>query len=371
MKNLLKGIIPIAVLLFGLVAMLVLSTMGKSAEKSAVDALIVTVNVQEIQVSPQHAMISGRGVSRAAHSVELTPTVVGVIVSTSPELMPGGLFKRGDALAKIDPKSYQASVATAQSNLANARLNLEVELGRTQTAKREWSLLGKAGESPDLASRRLHLEAAEGASKAAEAALAAAERDLRHTSIRAPFDGVIASESLEVGQLVSSSRPVATLIDMTELWVEMSVPVERVNDFSLPGSVVTVTSSLSDGGEILRTGEALRLVGQLDQNTRTATLLVSIPNANTGDIPLLPGAMVSLGIRGKKIPGIAILPRKSVTETGLVWLLVEGALASKSVTIAWGESDTVAVKGLSTGDQVIISTLTNPVEGTHARLNTQ
>ena len=361
-----KRLLPLPIFAFGVVGMLGLSSLASTAERGAPESTALAVRVLEVSQAVQPARVEATGTTQAARMVSLVPQVAGPVVDVSPKLMPGGRFDEGEVLARIDATPYKAAKAAAEATLAKAELALKLEEGRVQTAQREWQLLGKEGTSPDLAARKLHLAAALADVEAARTALDKAKEDLGRTALRAPFAAIVTSESLELGQVVASS-PVATLVGTDALWVPVAIPVERIADLEVPGSRARVTHELGNV-DVERWGEVLQVNGTLDAATRTASVLVRVDQPFEGELPLLPGALVTVVIEGKPVADATSIPRSTLHRGDTVWVADGGVLAARTVTALWGDTETVAVRGLQNGDQVVTSHLALPIDGTRVEI---
>jgi len=357
-----KRLLPIPLFGAGVLGMLGLSSLGRTAERGDAEAQSLPVRVVQVEQQEVPSRIAATGTTQAARQVTLVPQVAGAVVEVSPELMPGGRFERGEVLARIDATPYRAALASAEATLARAELALKLEEGRVETALREWELLGKEGTSTTLASRELHLAAARADVAAASAGVDKARSDLGHTALRAPFAAIVTSESLELGQVVGGGA-VATLVGTDALWVPVAVPVERLADLELPGSAAQVTHELGDQSVTVR-GRALHVNGVLDPATRTASVLVEVAQPYDAELPLLPGALVNVVLEGRSVHDATSIPRVALHGGDTVWVADGGVLGARAVATLWGDVESVAVRGLAAGDQVVVSHLALPVEGT-------
>lgn len=364
-------VLPGAIVVLGLFCAGVMIVSKPAAERSQPAAMIAEVTVRPVEATTRNASIQGTGQVRAAQSVRLTPQIQGSIVSVAPGLAPGSRFAKGDVLASIDARDYRAAVAAQEQAVAQAELNLATEISRGELAKKEWLVLGKQGQAGDLTLRLPHLHAAEKGLEAAQAALEQARANLARTQIRAPFNGILTEESLEVGQLVGPNVPVATINGTDAFWVDVSMPVEKLDGISFPngeqpGSAVEVVQKLGAGKEVIREGRVLQLGGQLDPQSRTATVLVEIPDpfAISG-LPMLPGASVTVGIDGKAMQDTWEIEREFVDQGTFVWMVDrEGALRRRTIEVAWRTPTSVIVSGgIEDGDRLVVSPLILPVDG--------
>ena len=131
-----------------------------------------------------------------AESVTLQPQVGGEIVSVSDDLEPGGLFRSGDELLRIDPRDYELAVLQRESEVAQAQSSLRLEQGQQTIAKREFEILNESMQDDDreLVLRKPQLESVRAQLALAKAKLEQAKLDLQRSRIRAPFNAIVKSK---------------------------------------------------------------------------------------------------------------------------------------------------------------------------------
>ena len=127
---------------------------------------------------------------------------------TTTDFRPGGFFQKGDLLLKIEDVDLVTMEAEARANLRRVELQLIQERELAKQAKiewgdRDWSL------ASDLVKRIPQIEKAEAETRAAEARLTQATRDLNRSQVRAPFEGRILKTMADVGQQVGSGASAA------------------------------------------------------------------------------------------------------------------------------------------------------------------
>lgn len=374
-------ILPLLIVGAGAVAARGLLSLKASAARRPPASIATQVDVVTVTSADSVAMVTGTGMVKPALEITLIPEVSGRVTSVSPSLVPGGRFKKGQVIAKIDARDYELIIRQQQSQVRRAELDLKLEAGRQKIAKREWELLGDNGESaPELALRKPHFAAAKWSLDAAQSGLERAQLALERTVLRAPFNAVVMSESLDVGQVVGPGTRAAHLIGTDRFRVEVSVPVERIPMLAIPelnatvGSVATVVQRLGDDTQVERTGRVLRLLGELDHQTRTAQLLLAVDDpleASEGGPPLLPGAYVKVSIDGRPTPGMFSVPRSSVHDGHRVWTVdSQSNLQRRDVRIRWTTNGTAFVTGdLADGDRVVTTPLSLPIVGMAVQVN--
>ncbi len=359
---------PLFILVGVLVAAVLFLTKSRDA-RSEVERKVPLVEVVAPEMGTFSARIPTTGVVEPSQQIVVMPQVSGAIVYVSEELVPGGRASRGTALARVDPRDYELAIDQETSRVRQAELDLQLELGRQDIAEREWQLLGGEGE-PDLALRRPHLASAEQALASARGSLERAELALSRTALRAPFDAVVLSESVDVGQVVGPSSQVAVLAGTDAAWLRVPVAVEDLARIEIPGARAEIVQTYA-GAEHLREGRVIRLEGQLDAASRTATLLVEVPeplDPPGGGLPLLFGSFVEVIVEGVEVE-VARVPRGAV-EDGIATVAdAEDQLQLREVQRGWtDEDDAYLLGGLVQGDRVVVSSLRFPVEGMALRI---
>lgn len=383
MKRVLRIVIPLVILVIGAVALVTLTRMKSGAVRDRPEEAAPVVQVVTVSPETAAAQVRATGVVRPAQEVSVSPEVGGRIIWQADELVPGGRFRQGEVMARIDPRDYQMSVNEEQSRVDQARLDLQTERARQRIARKEWEMLGKDPKSRDssLALRKPHVETAREAVSSAQSAAARARLQVQRTYLRAPFDAFVDEESVEVGQVVQPGTPLLTLIGTEELWVTVSMPVEELGALRLPaqghpGSRVTVVQNLAGGNDVVRQGHVERLASSLDPETRTAQVLVTVPrpfDVEEGALPLLPGAFVDVLVEGRAMENVYRVPRAAITEGDLVWIVDDAdTLQRRQLEIAWKQPDAVyASAGLGPGDRVVTTPLALPVAGMKVRVSAE
>ncbi len=368
-----KTLLPTGIVLGGaaLAASMIMS--GGEAEKGTpvIQARLIETVVAVSEDLP--IPVRATGIVTAATKVSLVPQVAGEIIYTDPRLMPGGRFTKGDVIAKIDARDYRALADQAAAGAQRAALDLALERGRSELAQREWDLVKQDGSTPtDLALRRPQLALAEQSVVAARGALTAAQLKVERTRLTAPFNAVVISENIDVGQVVSPGFAAVSLVGTDQLWVSVSLSVSDVDVLQFSerdgvGSTARVLQRLSDGRVLEHIGHALQLGGALDAQTRSATVTVAIDapfDDKNSPIPLLPGAYVEVVFEGLIAESVVRVRREALSNGDTVWVAVDGKLERRVVTIAGRDQETVLVSnGLNSGDEIVVSALSTPIAG--------
>ncbi len=392
-RTILRVLLPVVALGAGVAVMAVMIKTKPEAEKKARDergALVTTAPVHGVK---ERLRVVETGTVIAAEQITSQPEVAGRVIWQHKELVPGGRFKKGDVLVRIDARDYRLALRQQSANVNRAQLELKVEASRREIAKQEWAIIGEdkraSAEGRALALREPQLDAAKAGLESAKSAQAQAKRSVSKTTVRAPFNGFVKMEAVDVGQLVTQQTPLATLVGTDQFWVQVSVPVDKLPVIDVPGfnskqgSKAIVVQEVG-GKRIEREGQVIRLLGDLDPIGRMARILVSIddpfgldnggkpskkdsettPNARS-ELPLLLGAYVEVAIEAKVIDEVVEVPRLALRNGDSVYVFgKENRLVVRRVDVAWRRAKTVLVrKGLAPGEEVVVSRLPSAVPG--------
>ena len=374
----LRRIVPIAgVLVLAIVIVVAMTMLRPKAKRSKGKDLEVAVDVYEVADGPWKAFVSATGIVVPGKQIELIPQITGSIVWISEKLMPGGRFAMGETIARIDARDFNIILQQEESKLRAAELEFEREKARQGIAKKEWEILGTGRnvDSVELALRKPQLAVAAFKVRAAASGVERAKLSLERTRLVAPFDAAVVNEAVDVGQLVGPGTKVARLMGTEEFWVTVAVPVSSLRWIKTEAdgepSLVTITHNLGQGRTTQRKGRVLRVVTQLNAQTRRAQVLVAVerPMDLHSGVPLLAGAFVSVQIEGNLVENSLKLPRSALRDGNIVWLVEDNKLKRLEVEPLWTTEESVFVDaGVERGHRILVSSLSLPIEGMRVRV---
>lgn len=369
-KPIAAGVSIILILGALLVAFILVKT-KPTAEKKLPPKRAELVEIQLLEHSNETVVLQLTGIVTPAKKVRLRARVSGEVIGMAPGFIDGGLLSENEAILTIDPVDYELALAQSESDLEKARFDYKIELGRQDVAKREWELLKPEGDVSELemalALRTPHLKASKAALQAAEAKLKKAELDLERTQITAPFNAVVLSRNANLGSQAAQQDELAELAGTDAYWVTVSIPVDRIEWVTIPGS----TARIYSGNQSIREGKVIKLLGSLEEKGRMARLLIEVKDPlaqlpeNAGKKPLLIGEYVRADIDGRVLDHVFSIPRNALRENSQIWLAsADDKLDSRKVEVLWRDADRALIKeGLSDGDKLIVSDITAPIPG--------
>ncbi len=369
--------LPIAIIVVGLGLAAALLNTGPSITPQAPVAKPPLVRALTVQPSDFEFEATARGVVMPRSETDLIAEVSGRVVELSQSLVTGGFFKEDDVLLRIDPLDYEialeqasAQVQRAVSELATARKNFERQRNLSKRQSTSESLEDDA---------RNRLQIAEAALREAKARLASAERELERTVVRAPYDGRVRTEQVDLGQFLNRGSRLARLYAIDAAEVRLPIKDDELvflnislRDGSAWEKRPSVSLSAEFAGAVHRwTGEIVRTEGELDPKTRMIQLVASVAEPYRVDTTPLPvGLFVDAIITGGVQPNIVRLPRVAMVPPSEVYIVDSSErLVRRTVTVLRTQGDFVYInEGLLKGDRVCLSRLATAMPGMKVRV---
>ncbi|NLT69476.1 MAG: efflux RND transporter periplasmic adaptor subunit [Verrucomicrobiaceae bacterium] len=352
MKRFARFVIGLLILAGGIAFSMLLWVTRPQAEKADTEETLPLVEVLPVRYEEMSFDMPSQGLIEASRRTTLAAAAAGRVVEVHPLFDVGHRVDAGTWLVKIDAVDYRADLAAATATLADAETNLAEEQARAEQAKRDWDNLGRPGEPSELASRQPQLRGAEARVEAARTALRKAEGDLSDTVLTAPFDGIIAATSTEVGSYLTEGAAVAEIFE-TRYEVRLPLSVDQLpflqtgENGNLLGEVVLLASV---GGETKEyRGRIVRTEGEIDRSSRSAYVVAEVDGGSDGAQAhhrLRPGLFVQARIAGRTLPRCARIPFSAFVGLERVALVApDNTLQFRDVTVVHRDEESVYISG--------------------------
>jgi len=211
----------------------------------------------------------------------------------SVDFIEGQRVKRGDVLAKIDPRVYEAQVDQAEAALSRDEASLKnakTDLGRTQP-------LADRGYATRQLLDTQSSQVAQGESTVAldKATLEAAQTQLSFTTIAAPFDGVTGIRRIDPGNIVhpTDTNGLVVLTQLEPIGIIFTLPSADIPGVqrAIASGEASVDAYDAQNRQQLDHGSLMLIDNQVDSSTGTVRLKASFPNARKN---LWPGMFVNV-----------------------------------------------------------------------------
>jgi multidrug efflux system membrane fusion protein len=300
--------------------------------------------------------LEGLGTVAAIRTVTVRTQVDGRLDSVP--FREGQAVKKGDVLAQIDPRPFQAQLHQAEGALArdeaqlkNARVN--VARDRQLVAQ---NLVAQQQLDADLAT----VGQLEGALQIDHAAIETARLNVEYARIVSPTDGVTGIRLVDPGNIVHPSDQngivVVTLLD--PVGVIFSLPQDQLGPVSeqLALGPLPVDAFSRDGVTLLGSGRLEVIDNSINQTTSTVRLKAVLPNPKRA---LWPNQFVNARLRLETRRGALVVPGTAIqrgpTGTFVYVVGADGTAAVRPVTVATTQGDVALLaKGVAEGEQVVV-----------------
>jgi multidrug efflux system membrane fusion protein len=300
--------------------------------------------------------LTGIGTIQAYNTVTIHARVDGELMNVA--FHEGSDVKKGDVLAQIDPRPYQAALDNALATLAKDQATLN---NAKRDLTRYQDTAGKGYSSrQQLDTQGMTVEGTAAQIQADQATIENARVQLGYTTITAPLDGVTGIRLIDQGNIVHASDATG-LVVITQLQ-----PISAI--FTLPQSelpqvtaarakgTLSVVALDGDGVTELDQGTLMLVDNQIDPTTGTIRLKASFPNDRR---TLWPGQFVNVRLQiGAVHDGLTVASRVIQRgPKGFFAFVIKPDNTVEVRPVETGQNDrgqVLVTKGLSAGERVVV-----------------
>jgi len=184
----------------------------------------------------------------------------------------------------------------------------------------------------------------------AQSAVDLAKRALAYTVIYSPIDGFVAERPIDLGEYVTTTTKVATVVRTNPLRVRIDIPEQAIQEVRAGESVSVTTSAWPDRSF---SGRIARISPNVTPNSRTLTVEAEIEN---GSGALKPGQFATVRILLPRTEPAVLVPSRAVrTEAGVsrVFVIKDGHAQQRLIQLGQTEGDLVEIKQGLSADEVV------------------
>lgn len=290
----------------------------------------MAVQVREIAAETVERRLENQGDTVADRDVELRAQTAGQVAEVL--VSRGAPVDAGDPLLRLAMEDREARRAEAEARVAQREADYEA-------AQR----LGDDGFQSRTAVRE-----ARAALEAARAALAAIEEEIGHTTVRAPFAGVLEERPVEAGDFVAVGDPVARVVDADPLLAVVNIAQHDIGRVRLGGPAEI---ELATGDRL--EGRIDYIAGAAQAGTRTFRVEIEAPNPD--GLPVGVSATVRIPLESVQAHFVspAVLALEESGSIGVKTVDDDGQVAFHPVEIVRAERAGIWVTGLPERARVI------------------
>ena len=374
-----------------------------TAQPVAVEVTTATAITREL---PQ--FFEATGSLSGDEQTDVSPSIAGKVVSINVDL--GSYVKRGQTIVRLDDVDAKLRVQQAQAQLDQTKaalrqaeekvgirpgqsfdVNKLPEVGNARVAlelaEKNLRRSEKLIESGDI-SRSLYdqqkaqrdqlkeqyeaalslarqnyaaVMTARANVKNAESQLNLALRSESYANVYSPIDGYVADRPADLGEYVSTTTKVATIVKINPLRLRIDIPEQAISTVSVGQSVSVTTSAWPDRNF---SGRIARISPNVTPTSRTLTVEAEVQNA--GGV-LKPGQFATVRILQSRAAPAVLVPARAVrTESGVSRLFVikDGKAQERQVQLGQTEGDLVEIKnGVVENENVATSNIEQLSDG--------
>jgi membrane fusion protein, multidrug efflux system len=297
----------------------------------------------------------GLGTVQALNTVPIHSQVDGQLIEIA--FTEGQLVKKGDVLARIDPRLFQAALDQAIAKKGQDEANL---ISADKDLTRAKMLAIKSFETQQTVDQtQAKVDGYKASIRADEAAIESARTQLDYTTVLSPISGRVGIRQIDLGSIIhaNDSTPLVIITQTQPAAVIFALPqiqLERVRD-ALARGAVEVAAFDQNNVRALATGKLLLIDALIDQATSTIRLKAMFPNT---DERLWPGEFVNARVLLNSENNVVTIPSTALQRgpDGLfTWVIGgDGKAQMRHIQIdPLAEEVTIVTAGLDAGEQVV------------------
>jgi len=341
----------------------------------------IPVTVAAADVGPVESTVtnSRAGTVRAQRRAKLSPELGGQVAELP--FREGDRVEEGAVLLRLDDRAQRARLELSRRDVQAAEAEGERACITADRAGRELERVQILADddllSPDMLDQSMTSKAAADAActaaranqARAEAAVVVARTELDKMTLRAPFAGIVAEVSIELGEWTTPSPPalpvppVVDVLDPGSIYI--SAPMDEVDSGRVQaGQEVRITvDSHRDQSFPGRVSRVAPYVLDLQEQNRTVEIEVEIHQLPEG-VTFLPGTSADVEVILEVHAEALRIPTAALMEGNRVLTVDDGVLTERSITPGLKNWDfTEVIAGLEAGDRIVTSLDREEVKG--------
>jgi multidrug efflux system membrane fusion protein len=315
----------------------------------------VPVSVAIVQRQDVPIYLTGLGTVQASFTVGIHSQVDGKLQEVL--FTEGQQVKKGDVLAKIDPRLFQAALDQAKAKKAQ---DVAQFISASKDLERSNTLVKSNITSQQIVDQQQgKVDQLRASIDADEAMIQTAQTNLDYTTITAPSDGRMGVRLVDPGNIVHANDQgaLATLVLTRPSAVLFTLPARTLDDIraAMARGPVEVTAFDQDNRRALATGTLLLVDNIMDQTTATIRLKAMFPNE---DDKLWPGEFVNARVLLETRSNAVVVPSAAIQRgpNGLFIWTVTGKDVADPRPIETGptyDNLTIVTSGLAGGERIV------------------
>ena len=332
------------------------SSQSKSGKKGKGAGGAIPVSVSPVKQGNIGVYVNALGTVTPVYSVTVTSRVTGELMNVY--YHEGQMVHKGQLLAEIDPRPYQAVYLQAQGQLE--RDTAQLSNAKTDLERYSMAYAQHAIPEQTVATQQATVGQDQGTVKFDEGNLASAKVNLDYAKITAPIDGRVGLRTVDPGNIVPANgttglltitqlQPITVIFNMAEDYISEVATQTRA------GHKLQVDALDRDNSTDLARGTLLTLDNQIDTTTGTVRARATFPNR---DFKLFPNEFVNARLLVRTLNNVNLIPTAAIqrnNDEAFVYVVNTTAktVHSRDIKVATTDGDNAAVTGVNPGETLV------------------
>jgi len=322
------------------------------------------VKVKPVTYTETRASIIAFGRVNSAQSVALVAEVGGKLMQGSIVLKEASRFNKGDIIFKIDDREARYNLQSQKSEflnnvastLADIKIDFPEELSKWENFLQQIEITKPLPDLPELKSRKEKTFVSNRKLLNQYYSIKSAEERLAKYVFIAPYNGSIVQLNVEEGSIVNPGTNIGRIIRTDEMEAEIPIKVESIKwiEKGMPVKLYSENKTMYWEGKVARISD------YVDPNTQSINIYVTLQPNNQNK--LFEGIYLQAEIESSLLVNTMEIPRKALVNNNQVYVVSDGKLKLKPITIHKVNSNSIIFSGLETGELVVVESLVNVSE---------
>ncbi|WP_046757562.1 efflux RND transporter periplasmic adaptor subunit [Kordia jejudonensis] len=361
MRKIIISAVSIVLILIGY---FLFNSLSETKKEEAIEPVNSTkmVFIETVKNTSVPITVQANGTLVAKNKIELYTEVQGLLQTAGKDFRPGVTFEKGEIIFKVNSDEFYATILAQRSNLQNIIASIMPDLRLDYPiAYKNWYAYLKAfdvnkttAKLPKTTTDQEELFVTAKNIYNTYYTIKNLEQRLLKYRLRAPFNGIITETNVTKGALIRSGQKIGEFINPAVYELEVAINSAYVNLLEKGKTVALKNLEINQEYD----GKITRINGRLDQDTQTVTIFIEVQNKQ-----LREGMYLEANVPIREEANAYTIDRSLLVDNTKVYIVKNNQLDLVTVTPIHSSNDSVIVKGLEDGTEVLTQVLPGAYKG--------